>query len=177
MSTVKANFFLDSAGGNTAQINGITPALSSQAQAEAGTDNTTLMTPLRVTNALNSLNTVLLGTLVTTSGASQTLSGLNLTSYKFLKLFVNAVSATAAFNLTLDGIIAGQSSGAAANVVDGVIDIDLATGVFNGSVGVMANNAFIYAGRCSYRTSSTSITLGTNSGTFDAGSIAVYGIR
>ena len=52
MSTVKANFFLDSAGGNTAQINGITPALSSQAQAEAGTDNTTLMTPLRVAQAI-----------------------------------------------------------------------------------------------------------------------------
>lgn len=47
MSTVKANFFLDSAGGNTATINGITPALASQAQAQAGTDNTTLMTPLR----------------------------------------------------------------------------------------------------------------------------------
>ena len=52
MSTVKANFFLDSAGGNTAQINGITPALSSQAQAEAGTDNTTQMTPLRVVDAI-----------------------------------------------------------------------------------------------------------------------------
>lgn len=47
MSTVKANFFLDSAGGNTAQVNGVTVALSSQAQAIAGTDNTTQMTPLR----------------------------------------------------------------------------------------------------------------------------------
>lgn len=57
MSAVKANFFLDSAGGNNAQINGITPALSSQAQAEAGTDNTTLMTPLRLRNALNATGT------------------------------------------------------------------------------------------------------------------------
>lgn len=47
MSTIRANNILDSAGGNTATINGITPALASQAQAEAGTDNTTLMTPLR----------------------------------------------------------------------------------------------------------------------------------
>jgi hypothetical protein len=47
MSTVRANAFLDSAGGNTATINGVTPALSSQAQAIAGTDNTTQMTPLR----------------------------------------------------------------------------------------------------------------------------------
>lgn len=48
MSTIKANAIIDAAGGNTATINGITPAFSSQAQAIAGTDNTTLMTPLRV---------------------------------------------------------------------------------------------------------------------------------
>ncbi len=53
MSTVKANAFVDGAGGNTATINGVTVALSSQAQAEAGTDNATQMTPLRVRNALN----------------------------------------------------------------------------------------------------------------------------
>jgi hypothetical protein len=57
MSTVKANTFVDGAGGNTATINGITPALSSQAQAEAGTDNTTQMTPLRVRNAFNATGT------------------------------------------------------------------------------------------------------------------------
>lgn len=50
-STVRANTFLDGAGGNTATINGITPALASQAEAEAGTDNTKLMTPLRVKDA------------------------------------------------------------------------------------------------------------------------------
>lgn len=51
MSTVRANIFLDGAGGNTATINGITPALASQAEAEAGTDNTKLMTPLRVSQS------------------------------------------------------------------------------------------------------------------------------
>jgi hypothetical protein len=53
MSTMKVDNIVSSGGTNTAQINGITPALSSQAQAEAGTDNTTQMTPLRVRNALN----------------------------------------------------------------------------------------------------------------------------
>ena len=52
MSTIRANNILDSAGGNTATINGITPALASQAEAEAGTDNTKLMTPLRVAQAI-----------------------------------------------------------------------------------------------------------------------------
>ena len=47
MSTLKANYILDAAGGNTAQINGITPAIPSQIVAITGTDNTTLMTPLR----------------------------------------------------------------------------------------------------------------------------------
>ena len=53
MSTVKANAFVDGAGGNTATINGITPALASQAEAQAGTDNTKIMTPLRLRDALN----------------------------------------------------------------------------------------------------------------------------
>lgn len=55
MSTIKANTILDSAGGNTATINGITPALASQAEAQAGTDNTKLMTPLRVDQAILAL--------------------------------------------------------------------------------------------------------------------------
>lgn len=48
---VRAGAFLDASGGNTATINGKTPLgtsdIASQAQAEAGTDNSTLMTPLR----------------------------------------------------------------------------------------------------------------------------------
>lgn len=48
MSTIRANAIVDNAGGNTATINGITPALASQAEAQTGTDNTKLMTPLRV---------------------------------------------------------------------------------------------------------------------------------
>lgn len=57
MSTIKANAYLDASGGNNATINGITPALASQAQAEAGTDNATLMTPLRTSNAITALTT------------------------------------------------------------------------------------------------------------------------
>ena len=53
MSTIRANAILDGAGGNTATINGITPALATQAQATAGSDNTTLMTPLRVKQAMD----------------------------------------------------------------------------------------------------------------------------
>jgi hypothetical protein len=52
MSTIRANAITDAAGGNTTTINGITPALATQAEAQTGTDNTKLMTPLRVTEAV-----------------------------------------------------------------------------------------------------------------------------
>jgi hypothetical protein len=54
--TALVSAILDAAGGNTATINGVTPALSSQAQAQAGTENTTQMTPLRVSQAITALN-------------------------------------------------------------------------------------------------------------------------
>lgn len=54
MSTIRANQILDAAGGNTATINGVTPALATQAEAEAGTNAAKLMTPLRVAQAITS---------------------------------------------------------------------------------------------------------------------------
>lgn len=48
MSTMRVDNILSSGGTNTATINGITPAIASQAEAEAGTDNTKLMTSQRV---------------------------------------------------------------------------------------------------------------------------------
>ncbi len=55
MSTLKVDNIIDSEGGNTTSINGVTPALASQAEAQAGTDNTKLMTPLRAKEAINAL--------------------------------------------------------------------------------------------------------------------------
>jgi hypothetical protein len=47
MSTIRANAFQDNAGGNTATFNGIELIKATQAEAEAGSDNTAMMTPLR----------------------------------------------------------------------------------------------------------------------------------
>jgi len=55
MSTLRTNAITDITGGNTTVINGITPSLASQAEAEAGTNNTALMTPLRVAQAIDAL--------------------------------------------------------------------------------------------------------------------------
>lgn len=47
ITDLRVSSILGSGGGNTASINGIVPILASQAEAEAGTSNTRLMTPLR----------------------------------------------------------------------------------------------------------------------------------
>jgi len=75
MSTIKANAILDSAGGNTATINGITPALASQAEAEAGTDNTKLMTPLRARQNVDLTKTTRFGGTIVTNKAGSRATG------------------------------------------------------------------------------------------------------
>lgn len=175
MSTIRTNAILDAAGGNTATINGVTPALASQAEAQAGTDNTKLMTPLRTAEAIDQI-TVLLGSIATTSGTSRSLAGLNLTPYKFLRLAFNGVSGTAGIELFIDGIKASGGSGSAGALLYGFADIDLATGVMSAAIGTPGNNFSVYAGLTSYTTVTTSIAV---SGTvaFDAGSIRVYGMK
>lgn len=46
--TINVTNIFDLNGGNSASINGITPAIATQAEAEAGSDNTKIMTALRV---------------------------------------------------------------------------------------------------------------------------------
>lgn len=177
MSTMRVDNILSSGGLNTATINGITPTLASQAEAEAGTNNTNLMTPLRVTEAITSLSTVLLGTINTTSGSSQSLSGLTLTSYKFLRFVANGVSFNGASNLSIDGIACSGATTVAADVLYGIMDLDLSDGVFSSGITRQSVGGGGWSGVTSYRTSSTSVTVGVISGSFDAGSIRVYGVR
>lgn len=69
---VRVATIVGAGGANDAQINGITPALASQVEAQAGTDNAKLMTPLRVNEAIAALvttTTVLNATAAATAGA------------------------------------------------------------------------------------------------------------
>jgi hypothetical protein len=102
---------------------------ASAAEAEGGTNNAKLMTPLRTAQAISALSTVLLGTLTTTSGSVQTLSGLVLTDYKFLHFTLNAVSTSGSTGTIglgpitdLFGPAAGGSS------VSGMACVDLGNG-------------------------------------------------
>lgn len=119
----------------------------------------------------------LLGTITTTSGATQSLGSLTLTGYKSLRCVVDGVSFSTGAQLTLDSINVSGSTAGGATVIHGIVDLDLGTGVSVGMVGVSGNNSDVYTANTAYGTGTTSITFGASSGTFDAGAIKVYGLR
>ena len=129
----------------------------------------------------------LLGTLTTTSGTTQTLSGLTLTSYKQLMAIFNNVSATTSFDFKLNSVaglalVPGQGS---TQSIFGFFITDLTNGVLTANAtGVVSGSSSISAGTGPYAgiqntitTASTSITFAVSGGTFDAGSILIYGVK
>lgn len=132
----------------------------------------------------------LLGTLATTSGASVTLSGLDLTGYKQVYYVLDGVSLTtvnddvclevADFNHPVARL---QSSDAYFMYTHGVLDLlsgvasTQSTGIQDVSGTRQTVNYFYAAGiKTTYSQSSTSITFLARSSAFDAGSIKVYGV-
>jgi hypothetical protein len=163
-------------------------ALASQAQAQAGTDNTTVMTPLRAAQAIAALSPssyTLLGTINTTSGTSQTLSGLTLTSYTALFLeFRNVIpsSSLTNYNLRLDSTTGTQISGnyVGAGGWYGSVTIMLGVGIFTSSLGSSSTLVAVVnplAGDSTLSTASTSITIALSNNSFSSGSIRVYGVK
>jgi hypothetical protein len=129
----------------------------------------------------------LLGTLTTTSGTSQTLSGLVLTSYKMLMLSYNLVSGTltgSTLFISPSGGSALQVSnnlGTASSAFSGMTFISLVSGgAIMSQIGVDAvgiSTPKSSAGSSGFSTSTTSITVELNTGTFDAGSVTIYGVK
>jgi hypothetical protein len=158
--------------------------VATQAEAEAGTDTTKLMTPERVAQAIDaqvapSESMTLLGTLTTTSGTTQTLSGLNLTSYKVLYITYSGVSCTFSREMFLGGVDCSASVSSAGDTLRGYIRIDLKSSVqefgSRDSGGTADSNSRLLS---PYNNSSTSISFTWNgTGSFDAGSILVYGVK
>jgi hypothetical protein len=170
----------------------ISAVVASQAEAEAGTDTTKLMTPLRVAEAVAALapapqSVVLLGTMTTTSGSTVTLSGLDLTPYKFLEAYVDGVgdNTTTSRTVSFEGASIGSTSTTAAHRIYGKISVDLATGV---GVAMTADYAPTAKPQSEYEeamrhlrlntsNASTSLSLTISGGTFAAGQVKVYGVR
>lgn len=117
----------------------------------------------------------LLGTITTTSGASQSLSSLVLTPYKFLVCTINGVSFNGAAHLRVDGIQCSAATPGAGGILFGVLHLDLANGVFGSNVS-SAGAGSPWVGDTAYTTATTTITFSASAGTFDAGSILVYGV-
>lgn len=131
----------------------------------------------------------LLGTMTTTTGTSQSLSGLDLTPYKQVVLVFQAVShndATARTMLvgtsTSDDIQVSGGSVASTAFANGTVWIDLANGYFSAALGSNTAASSIFGtpnatcGDLTITNASTSISVAFAAGTFDNGSVRVYGV-
>lgn len=124
---------------------------------------------------------VLLGTLTTTSGSTQTLSSLDLTAFRFLRLVFNGVSRAAGTtpSLTVGSGTVVLQLGATANndSVRGFVDIDLFDGINAASLGGLDGGILVSGGATGITTVSTSVSVSVTPRTFDAGSIRIYGVK
>lgn len=145
-------------------------------------DNPIAMGQADPTVPLDLLPTVLLGTLTTTSGTTQTLGSLDLTRYRFLRITLNQVSFSAtpaALLLASKRMTADTTASAGTGQFSGSIILDLATGIATSmTCETVAGNppavpGTVYVDYTGYSTATTSIVF--TGGTFDAGSILVYG--
>ena len=146
-------------------------------------DNTLAIAEADASVAASLLPTVLLGTLTTTSGSSVTLSSLVLTPYKFLKVVFRGVgTGDAASNLRIAGDECSAPLGNAGQKFYGIADIDLSDGTWSASIGVNVStggsgSGTCYGGNSGYTTATTSVVFSIDVGTFDEGSILVYGCK
>lgn len=126
--------------------------------------------------ALNLLPTVLLGTMTTTSGASKSLTGLDLTPYKNLMFVFDGVSSTSTAAFTIGSALGTTGTTVASQGLDGIFHVNLATGIGAGASQTPGSTAAT-AGQTGYSTATTTVTVAPSGGTFDAGQIKVYGLK
>lgn len=151
MSTMRVDNILSSGGGNNATINGITPAFASQAEAEAGTDNTKIMTPLRVAQAARPI----LGTAQTpTSGTFVDFTGIPATATR-VSVILTGVSFNAAVDLRFqlgdsDGIETTGYAGSFVNAGGGGANSSSFTSGFDAANVFVNTAAAIIHGRITF---------------------------
>ena len=126
----------------------------------------------------------LLGTLTTTSGATQTLSSLTLTDYKFLFITINNVSSTSSTHLKCNNINITGDNGNATHSFWGTLIVDLSTSSFSNAFasdlntsGLRENSGAVRAGNIGFTTATTSIQFSLTAGNFDSGTIKIYGAK
>lgn len=124
---------------------------------------------------------VLLGTLTTTSGATQTLSGLALSTFNLLYITYSGVScsATGPRRVRLGGVVISAVDDGAGVALAGVARIDLNSETMDGGgVNTIGGSSSLGPVSSPYNRLSTSIVFSWDgSGNFNNGSILVYGAR
>jgi hypothetical protein len=145
---------------------------------EAGTSTTeSLVSPAKVKAAVEALAppppdaTILLGTINTTSGSTQTITGLSLAPYKFLFAIFNGVTHSEPELIRSISFAGVQVSNTTGNAQNGLIQIDLNTGR-----GAAVINASALGANFGVTDATTSISVST-SGAFSAGSVRLYGAK
>jgi hypothetical protein len=153
--------------------------------ATAGTNTTQVATTAFA--LANSNSQTLLGTLTTTSGSTQTLSSLVLTTYSQLLFeFIGVSGTTTSFNIQIGAATVLQSSSSSTSFW-GFVTVPLYTSavavplIFIGTSG-LASATITNAGgdarlsQIGYTTATTSVSL-TCTTVFDAGSVRIYGVK
>lgn len=189
MSTLQvANVHLETTGNNRIQYAGSNAySLYAGGVNVASVNSTTIAVNAAMTVAgspVLSEGMTVLGTLTLTGTTSQSLTGLNLTNYKQLLFDVNGVSHNSGTSQTLSigaaDVITGATAG---DNIYGNIWVSLWNGI---AVPSLTRNNTIPAGlatggmqisQSGYSTATTTITAAISAGSFDAGTIRVYGIR
>lgn len=171
----------------TVTATGWSGGTQSEATWEAGTSTTeSIVSPAKVKAAIEALapqgGITFLGSVATTSGTSQTLSGLTLTDYKFLYIVADGVSHSqfiaADYNLRIESknFSGDIDSGF---FCSGQVTVDLSNGI--GSGGFARTDTGVssfYAQDTALSTASTSVTFDWSTlANFDAGTIRVYGAK
>lgn len=159
----------------------IVPVIATQVAAEAGT-GVGLMTSERVAQAINvqAEGMILLGTLTTTSGTTQTLSSLVLTPYKRLLIEVSGVSHDNGSNRALVvGTARASPQRPSTTTLYGTSEISLLDGTAVSAVdSSFDTERDVFIQLSGVTSASTSIVFSWNgAGNFDAGTITVYGVR
>jgi hypothetical protein len=151
---------------------GATAPLATQALAEAGANNTDLMTPLRTKQAIDAQTGVkFLGSVTTPSGSVRTLSGLDLTPYRQVQAWLDNVDPSTTTTAGALGV-GGTSLGSTTSDVTAFVLFDLLNGR---ALELVENENAIIEGH-TLTTASTSISV-TTTQAFSGGSVRFYGIR
>ena len=138
--------------------------------------NRTLTLP-DATGSLITESMVLLGTLTTTSGTTQTLSGLDLTGYRQVVVTMKGVNTATSGALSLGNWQFRTSNTVAVTAL--YVTINLSNSVFLGATNgtTTATSAVFHSYVINITNASTSISVTSAGGAFNAGAVQIYGVK